>query len=83
MSLIDDVKRDLEAGTDHLWVAESRIRRISALEAALLAADEMATDFMITIDNIRDAAKTDVRWQGVADKLAPRLSTYRNAVEGK
>lgn len=68
---VDFIARNAEA---------RRIARVPQMEAALLAADELATDMMISIDNIRDAAKTDPRWEGVADKLHARLTAYRTAI---
>ena len=116
MSLLDDIRKDHDAGTDGPWFVNAgdsewssgitgmngyavvwvssrpdegiqndadapRIARVPQMEAALLAADELATDMMICIGNIRDAAKTDPRWDGVADKLNARLTAYRAAIE--
>lgn len=81
MSLLDDIRKDRDAAKDGPWATQEQIDRIPQMEAALLAADEMATDMMICIGNIRDAAKTDPRWDGVADKLNARLTAYRAAIE--
>jgi hypothetical protein len=59
-----------------------RIARVPDMEAALLAAEELATDLMITANNAADAAKTDPRWEVVAEKLRARLATYRAATGG-
>ena len=94
MGLIEDIKRDREdLGIKEIDTNTWRVgpekgarnsfrsgeRRVLAMEAALLAAEELATDLSICADNAAHAAKTDPRWEGVAEKLRARLAAYREA----
>jgi len=55
-------------------------RLIAAAPDLLEAAKEGRTDLMIAADNARDAAKTDSRWDGVADKLMERVRMMDAAI---
>jgi len=61
--------------------------RVPTLEAEVLrlreALTEARTDLMICADNVRDAAKTDPRWEGVADKLMARVAECDKALKGE
>lgn len=51
-----------------------RDRLLAEIERLREAAQEGRTDLLIAANNARDAAKTDTRWQGVAEKLMARVA---------
>jgi hypothetical protein len=53
---------------------------IAAAPDLLEAAREGRTELMISADNARDAAKTDPRWEGVAEKLMQRVRMMDAAI---
>ena len=63
-----------------------RIARVPDMEAEILrlreALGEARIDLMLCADNARDAAKTDPRWEGVAEKLMARVAECDKALNG-
>lgn len=74
MSLIDEIKRDRESGTPFA------IMRIPKMEAALLAAEELA----VAVVHERNMVCQDVGMQiELATRVDAALAAYRSAIGGE
>lgn len=69
MSLIDEIKRDREAGTTNLPVY-----RVYDMQAALLAAEELTQAVM---------AQTNGERKAMSPRVAAALAAYRKATGGE
>lgn len=60
--------------------SEPDARLIAAAPELLEALREASTDLLIAANNARHAAKTDQRWEGVAEKLMARREQCEAAI---
>lgn len=79
MSLLDDIKRDREAGGIDAGSRRRHMQRILDMEAALLAAEELAAVALNVDQQLDDGGVIE----SVHTRLYEALVAYRNATEGQ
>lgn len=74
---IDDVKG---VRLDFVCFSHADAHVIAAGPDLLAALEQLVVDAVIAQGNMRDAAKRDLRWEGCAEAIQPRIDAARAAI---